>query len=241
MERPEVKCAYCGSDGPLTQEHVFSDWIKGEFGRMESQVASLPGKPLQSILKEKDVCAACNNGPLSVLDNYAKSLNLHDPDACRQPFTIQRDRLARYVLKCAYNNARNVRRLADAPTPDMVSTAEAISRFATFIRRGTEQPFPIDLLAAEFTFTKTVAAGSIDIQDSWGCVVFNAILFLGWGCVLIVGWRDGTQEIYRRDIRRGLCEQLNALWVRDENMRLNLKQLTPSAARLPDGTVLPRT
>jgi hypothetical protein len=239
MPQKEGKCIYCSSDGPLTREHVFSDWIKRKFGNMESEIATLPGKRLQSLLKQKDVCAACNNGSLSTLDDYAKNLGLHDPSASGEPLNVERDVLARYVLKCGYNNARINLRLADSPTLETTKTANEFSRFAPFILGASDPPYPIDLLAAEFKFTKTVAAGAIDMLDELRCVVFNSMLFLGWGCFLILGWVDGIQEVYRRDSIRVVCDKLNMIWVRDEYMRLPLKPLAPPPARLPDGTVLP--
>ena len=73
-------CAYCGTEGNLTREHVFPGFI-------DSRERTRTGEPMISNVrdhgKEKivggeltvaDVCAACNNGLLSHLDNYGSAL-----------------------------------------------------------------------------------------------------------------------------------------------------------------------
>ena len=69
------ECSYCdNSVRKLTREHVFSDWFRRAAGPMASQTEGDSGRKSLGLNVVRDVCADCNNGPLSLLDAYAKSL-----------------------------------------------------------------------------------------------------------------------------------------------------------------------
>jgi hypothetical protein len=74
-------CAFCGTTGKLTSEHVFGDWltrigleldpgvhVAGPLNRMEREIGVT--KPFRN--KVRDVCGPCNNGWMSELESVAK-------------------------------------------------------------------------------------------------------------------------------------------------------------------------
>ena len=66
-------CAYCAKEAPLTREHL---WPGGIIKRAKDLNTSYFGKLNKFIDAEltiKDVCAECNNGPLSELDTSVVS------------------------------------------------------------------------------------------------------------------------------------------------------------------------
>ena len=74
-------CAFCGSMGPLTREHVFGQWV-GKIGLDAEPVPHAAG-PLNRLHKQmgvrrpyqqtvKNFCASCNNGWMSQLETVAQ-------------------------------------------------------------------------------------------------------------------------------------------------------------------------
>jgi hypothetical protein len=108
---PESRvCAYCRSTGPLTREHLWPAGIIKRAGVNRSYFGKAE-KYIDAELKIKDVCAACNNGPLSALDSYACAL--FDTQFFRQAvkrqtrnFVYDYPRLLRWLLKISFNVAR---------------------------------------------------------------------------------------------------------------------------------------
>ena len=115
------RCAYCGLDtGPLTREHLWPAGIIGRANVKKSFFGKIE-KYLDVELTIKDVCAKCNNGPLSALDSYA--CTLYDAQFSRQ--AVQREArtfvydyvtLVRWLLKMSFNSAR-----ANASDVDVLS------------------------------------------------------------------------------------------------------------------------
>ncbi|WP_433651605.1 hypothetical protein ACQP2C_03125 [Micromonospora zamorensis] len=74
-------CAFCGSTGPLTREHVFGQWVS-KVGLDLSPVRHMAG-PLNGLPRDmgeqppyrqtvKDFCSSCNNGWMSRLEDTAR-------------------------------------------------------------------------------------------------------------------------------------------------------------------------
>jgi hypothetical protein len=110
------QCAYCGSSGPLTREHLWPASLhrrlmesnndpKGLFWLRRAN-AEIEGEP-----KLRDVCQACNNGVLSQLDAYVCELfdrsfiHIHQRHAIVR-FEYDYHRLKRWLLKMSFNSAR---------------------------------------------------------------------------------------------------------------------------------------
>ena len=124
-------CAYCGSPGPLTKEHI---WPKSLIEKYESLKTFNPrkgtfhgGEPVV-----KDVCATCNNIGLSPLDNYLSGLfdrhfaRILEPGESA-PLEYDYALLLRALLKISYNSSRSVE--ADL-------TRRTLARYANYILVG---------------------------------------------------------------------------------------------------------
>lgn len=103
-------CAYCDGPPPLTREHIWPNGFlkRGNFGVKFSAKAN---KTFAGDLTISDVCARCNNGPLSALDAHA--CELFDRRFSKfveagesVPFTYDYGLLMRWLLKVSFNAAR---------------------------------------------------------------------------------------------------------------------------------------
>ncbi len=120
------ECAYCGMETELTREHGFPRWLPGKIPDSDSYTPVRGVHMFAGELTIEDVCARCNNGPLSRLDEYAdewwdrnvrsdvSELNAHEPT------------LGRWIAKITFNMQRIDRR--EHP-------------------RANEPPFPEDAIA----------------------------------------------------------------------------------------------
>lgn len=106
-----VKCAYCGAACTATREHVIPAWYSRTPGEAETFSARAPITHVRGDLVVRDVCAACNSGPLAALDGYGKELferyfatPAYHGEAVG--FAFDGQRLFRWLLKLSYNSAR---------------------------------------------------------------------------------------------------------------------------------------
>jgi hypothetical protein len=109
-------CAYCGSNQPLTREHLWPASLhQGLINTRENKNSlfwlvkikkEIPSEPTV-----RDVCTSCNNVTLSALDGYicelfdrsfVNILNRHE----RVEFEYDYHRLKRWLLKICFNSAR---------------------------------------------------------------------------------------------------------------------------------------
>lgn len=103
-------CAYCDAGGKLTREHI---WPNGFLKRTNYEIkfSAKANKTFAGDIVVSDVCPACNNGPLSRLDNYA--CELYDrrfakfcEDGATVAFSYDYSLFLRWLLKVSYNSAR---------------------------------------------------------------------------------------------------------------------------------------
>lgn len=108
-------CAYCKQDAFMTREHVIPAFMYAFQKSLESTVIGwneVAGKMVPGEFKVKDVCAECNNGPLSNLDLFGKELLAHSglmvPNYTRlsADLSFDFDLLARWLLKISFNSSR---------------------------------------------------------------------------------------------------------------------------------------
>jgi len=111
-------CAYCGADGNLTREHILPSFTYSrERGRTGAPVISNvlhdgKNKVVPAEVTISDVCATCNNGILSKLDQYGSELydkyffKIVHPGELIQ-FEYEFERLTRWLLKIAFNACRS--------------------------------------------------------------------------------------------------------------------------------------
>jgi hypothetical protein len=115
-----AECQYCLREAPkLTKEHLWpaalhsriNESNRAIFGEDNRFFLSKIDKMIEGEPQIKDVCADCNNGPLSVLDSYICELwdeRLHQivPADAQIAFSFDYDRLSRWLLKMSFNSAR---------------------------------------------------------------------------------------------------------------------------------------
>ncbi len=105
-------CAYCGKVGVLTREHLLADFLYRESPDQKLGYNQRADKFMTWEPVARDVCEICNNGPLSMLDNYARNfLSSIDykrtyPVTVSLAFEYNYDSLLRWLLKVSYNAAR---------------------------------------------------------------------------------------------------------------------------------------
>lgn len=109
-----MKCAYCGTEGKMTREHIIPNFIYKyeELMSNSSGWNEAANKITGSEHQIKDVCGKCNNGPLGSLDAYGKSF-LENHGLLTQNFLetsvnlkYEYSLLLRWVLKISFNSAR---------------------------------------------------------------------------------------------------------------------------------------
>ena len=104
-------CAYCKNAGLLTKEHIWPQWLNKLEPSYAMRFSAKAQKVFAGDLIVSDVCATCNNGPLSALDAYAHGL--HAPFLSRIlaegeeiSFEYDFNLLTRWLLKVSFNSAR---------------------------------------------------------------------------------------------------------------------------------------
>jgi hypothetical protein len=105
-------CAYCDGTTELTNEHVIPYcYIKTLGPTIAIVKTATEDKAIQNAQEIGDVCAVCNNGPLSLLDTYLALLSqkyfskiVRPGDRIRLRYDFHQ--LLRLVLKLGYNVAR---------------------------------------------------------------------------------------------------------------------------------------
>jgi len=137
-------CAYCGSPGPLSREHIIPKFIFNRHYQTSQE------RPLTNIITRTgpsatpaeptiaDVCSKCNGGFLSALDEYASGLyDDYFAHSFERGIKIRAEfdfvRLSRWLIKLAFNVGRS----RNWP----VALIEKLRQFVPFIR-GTPGAIP---------------------------------------------------------------------------------------------------
>ncbi len=115
-------CAYCGSEGPLTREHLFPGFLQKLMPTYDVNLSSArPGK-VTGPTTIRDVCRRCNNERLSALDAYGRAFCIANVRRFVRPgdtgsLKYDYHKLARWLWKVHYNTAR-----ADNGQPSLYHT-----------------------------------------------------------------------------------------------------------------------
>ena len=199
-----MNCAYCSEPGALTKEHVWPRWLHASADRSLKYHAA-PNKVLPSEQVVNDVCARCNNGPLSDLDGYARSLyaryfGKRYETAKRSIFRYDFEKLSRWLLKTSYNTARAAR------SPD----ADLLGQYASCIVTPSSVPAYVDLSVSlmgqmividpasgrrtttELTWCRS---GYVGLTLAQSAAVIARIVIIHCWCFMIVVRRNGAGPI----------------------------------------------
>jgi hypothetical protein len=170
-----------------------------------------PGKRHKVASVVRDVCADCNNGPLSRLDQSAKEIldeisRLRLVEIIGRPLTLNARLLLRWLLKVSYNESRmsgeqrNEHRpcvgfvLGDRPTP----------------------PVPCDLLVGVLTDPPVsirtrrplvnVRVGELLLPVLTDQLVLRRLVCVNPWLFAILAWRPGVTRRLRRRVTRSLAK-----------------------------------
>jgi hypothetical protein len=222
-------CAYCGDDGPLTREEVFADFAVRAVEPVRFRSVASGGEWIRSALAVRDVCAPCNNGPLSMLDNAAKPtierlLRAHaEPGEC---LDVETRTIVRWLLKTSYNAARS--------TGDQLEGHRMLAGFILGTRELT--PLPLDCFlgrlgahpaSADGRPRTVVRIGDLVTPDLEAdlrvarLVAVNELLFH------FLGWRNGVPARQRATVSRAFCRDY-----RLRRVRLRAPLVIPTHAML---------
>lgn len=129
-------CAYCGKEGSLTKEHIWPTSIIQRNFKKSIKYSQIANKVFSSDLTISDVCAHCNNGNLSLLDNYLcklydKYFNEFAENNSKITFEYDYNDLSRVLLKISFNTARANKNLIDN---------KLLESHKNFILNGGEPP-----------------------------------------------------------------------------------------------------
>lgn len=107
---PYGECAYCWNETELSTEHASARWIPGKIPDSDS-IAPIRGRHMfQGELTVDDVCARCNNGALSRLDEYASEWWDRNVRESVTELNADEARLGRWLGKVTFNMQRIERR-----------------------------------------------------------------------------------------------------------------------------------
>ena len=86
-------CAYCAREAPLTREHLIPAFMYDYQKQFTPFIgwSELAEKMVGGELQIKDVCAPCNNGSLSALDDYGRRMLTEYGLQANQPWPTLRD------------------------------------------------------------------------------------------------------------------------------------------------------
>lgn len=201
-------CAYCGVDGPFTREEVFARFAVRTAAPVKFRSTASGRDWLLSPPAVRDVCAPCNNGPLSELDNAAKPIIERLLTTTVQPGErLHADvrTLVRWLLKVSYNSAR--------ATGDQLEGHRLLAGFILGMR--ATPPFALDCLLGRLDAHPVrtddgrprpmVRVGDLvtpELRDELQLgrlASVNSLLFQ------FLGWRGGVSARRRDEVRAAMC------------------------------------
>jgi hypothetical protein len=147
-------CAYCGSSGAFTREHVISKFLYRDYPEQKFGYHPQADRYLTHEAVVRDVCQGCNTGPLSQLDNYGR--DFVEMNRCYRQFRTRTeivlryeyDELMRWLLKISYNAMRATHR----DTSDILP-------WVPFILGGGKRPSSAEV------FVEVVRDHPISVED----------------------------------------------------------------------------
>lgn len=193
-------CAYCGSTDKLTKEHVFPDLTNRLFPDLKLTGMNGVDNIFIADLTISDVCRKCNNGVLSFLDSYGKSLSEnyfinHVVD--KITFDYNFNLLLRWLLKITYNGSRAFK--------------TSYSEFKPYINYilGDSSVYPKTLLFGglikpsfyngKIIFPNRIAVSEVMIKDrEFANIVISKMFYVQSFSFIIIGWDiDPSEEVNR--------------------------------------------
>lgn len=219
-------CVYCGSANNLTKEHVFPNFIykiikQKQFSSINGVENIFVGAPTI-----RDVCNICNNGVLSELDSYGKTLSeryfintVYD----KVDFYYDYNLLLRWLLKVTFNGSRAFK-----------STFDSFYKYISYIT-GKSQEYPSTQLfgciikPSYYDFKvinpNTIAISDILIYNEKSCHLSLSKAFYFYSYMFfIVGWRKQPSKESEKQLEIELKKQYGAILIKNTDSYITLNK-----------------
>jgi hypothetical protein len=217
------KCVYCGENNKLSREHIFPRWVLKRQPNSEARFARHENRVSERVPTIRDVCASCNNGALSELDNYV--LKLYNtyferivPTNGQVLFEYDYDLLARWLLKVMYNSARknNTRPDELEPFTDYIlGKSDRLANFRVFsllIIPHKLSSAELKNLAKEHEGITEITPRNISVTQFGGQIAEDNMLVLGRAvlinsyCFVVTILPFGMPRISRRRVMQDITD-----------------------------------
>jgi hypothetical protein len=247
-------CAYCGEPARVTREEIFPKFLARADPTYGTFVdATRGGLVSRSAPTKKDVCAACNNGPLSDLDGYGAKLYktcFAAPVIPPVDIVLRYDyhKLLRWLLKLSYNDARSI-----GPQARTKNHAEILRQFAPYILgRESYPPFATNLFAGVVVAVRTTPAeqrlgpwlspqvNRLGVPHLWHAVREQVVLFrlvsFNSYVFLILSWSADTSPLKRQQAAQGIVRDNGVAELKPLQTKVRIRAACADARRyLLDG------
>jgi len=205
------RCAYCGSAGPLTKEHIFPDFLIRESPGYRTFVDRARDERVhKSPPTIRDVCGRCNNGALSALDSYGRKLTRAHFARSNAPtfpvaMTLDYHPLSRWLLKLSYNASRSQSTLGteyEALIPYILGD-QGTPEVATTVLLGVLAPVPATPqeiargLDAQW-HPSVHTMGKLNVRAMADRVRLTTLATFNWYVFGVIVWKQGTARPARR-------------------------------------------
>jgi hypothetical protein len=214
------KCIYCGNNATLTKEHVFPDFLNRDIFP-HGNLSFIGGVDKYVIAQPviKDVCSKCNNGVLSQLDAYGKTLtnqyfkHLVIGDIIH--FKYDYDLFLRWLLKVTFNASRAYK-ISYRAFKDYVPfiLGESALYPTTAVIAGIWKP---SVYQQEILYPNDIAFSQVRVADEphTGLVLTCMFTVRSYSFTLL-GWEGASSEINRNRIIRKILRDFGAILLSKE-------------------------
>ncbi|HHQ4674985.1 TPA: hypothetical protein ACSP2I_002292 [Aeromonas veronii] len=153
MSNNKRVCAFCGTGGDLSREHIFPNGVIRKYENEMLSINDKSDRTFKSDLVVKDVCENCNNEALSKIDApfvelYEKYMLIPKKPGDSVTFHFNYNLLLRELLKISYNSAR--------ASSDGLKAINALKKYVPYILGKVYDANDIHLRLQIVTSSKTL-------------------------------------------------------------------------------------
>ncbi len=216
-------CAYCGSGGRLTREHLFPGFLQKLMPTYDVSLSSArPGK-VTGPTTIRDVCARCNNERLSALDEYGRSLCITNVRRFVRPGetgSLEYDyhKLARWLWKVHYNTARGdngepslYHTLVPYILGDEKDAPQAQTLLAGVLKAYRTTPAERANYRWAIMFPRAVSGSDLALGEFHDRAVLRRSLRLNSYIFLSIRWKAGISRPERRRASTSVAKALDMM------------------------------
>ena len=218
------RCAYCGNEGQLTNEHVFPAFITKISAQKKLTYMNGINHYFIDQPTIKDVCKTCNCGVLSHLDNYGKSLSetyFLKTINNNIRFEYYYDILLRWLLKIIYNGSRAFN----------ISYSSLIPYIPYIIGKSANYPYK-NLFACIIKPSKyngkiinpnTISISELLITDrSFYDIALSRSFTYNSYLFIIIGWNQEPSKLLESKLIKNLFTKLGAMNISKADNKVDL-------------------